>query len=150
MAELLACRRGTLVVLEGCDGIPGKLKLSNFSPVASIIVAPRVGQRVNVQFQTSLKESVYAYVFGDQMGNVSIQGIAFAGRCNGEDSGIQEVFDYYKDYRASSKPDLVTVTFGKEAMSGFLIEMRMTPRDSQFMTTDFSMTISTLPKKGSE
>ena len=150
MSELLACRRGTVVVIEGCDGIPGKVKLEGFEPLASIIVAPSIGQRVNAQFQTSLKKSVYVYVFGDQMGNIIMHGIAFAGLCRGNDSGLKEVFGYYKAFRASERDTPVTVTFGEETISGFLIAMDMSPKDPDYMMVNFNLTISSLPKEGSE
>jgi hypothetical protein len=149
MSEVFACRRGTVVVLEGCQGIPAKLILDGFEPKAAIIVAPKISQMVNVQFQTSLKEAVYAYVFGDKMGMTGLSGIAFAGRCNDEGaSGLKDVFDYYKDYRASKRKEVVTVTFGPEALSGFLTGLEMTPRDPRDMTMDFHFGINTLPKKG--
>jgi hypothetical protein len=149
MAELLACRRGKVAVMEGCEGIPGQILLDGFEPVASIITSPEVLQRVNVQFQTSLKESVYVYVFGDQMGNVVISGIAFAGLCEGEESGIEDIFKYYRDYRASQRKETVTVTFGKQSISGFLTESRMSSRDPDNLTLNYTFTINTLPKKAS-
>lgn len=149
MADIFQCRRGTVVVLKGCDGIPMKLILDGFEPKAAIIEAPQLMQQVDVQFQTSLKEAVYAYVFGDQMGRVQLSGIAFAGRCEQEnESGLKDLFDYYKDYRASKRKEVVTVTFGPEAQSGFLIGLQLTPREISNMTMNFSMGISTLPKKG--
>lgn len=149
MADLLTCQRGKVVVMEGCGGIPGKIILDGFEPIASIITAPAIRQRVNIQFQTSLKEAVYAYVFGDQMGSVRIAGIAFAGRCEGEESGMEDIFNYYRDYRASQRKDPVTVTFGKESVSGFLTASDMTSRDPDLLTLDFVFTINTLPRKAS-
>lgn len=149
MGNVFECRRGILVVLEGCNGVPAKLILDGFEPTAAIITAPRIEQAVDIQFQTSLKEAVYAYVFGDKMGRTGLSGIAFAGRCNNEEaSGLKDIFDYYKDYRASKRKEVVTVTFGPEALSGFLTAMQLNPRDPRDMTMDFELGINTLPKKG--
>lgn len=149
MSDILVCNRGRVVTMEGCDGIPGKIIVDGFEPIAAIITAPSVDQRVNVQFQTSLRESVYVYVFGDQMGNVGIAGIAFAGLCEGEGSGMEDVFNYYRDYRASQRKEPISVTFGKESISGFLISSSMTSRDPSQLTLNFNFVISTLPKKAS-
>jgi hypothetical protein len=149
MADVFACTRGKVVVMDGCGGLPGKIVLGGFEPMAAIITSPSVTQRVNVQFQSSLKESVYVYVFGDQMGNVMINGIAFAARCQGDASGMKDIFDYYRDYRASQKKEPIEVTFGKEAISGFLTESNMSSRDPNNLTLDFRFTINTLPKKAS-
>jgi len=149
MADLFACQRGKVVVMEGCEGVPGKIILGGFEPLASIITSPAVTQRVNAQFQTSLKDSVYVYVFGDQMGNVTIAGVAFASRCQSEDSGMEDVFNYYRDNRASQKKEPIEVTFGKQAISGFLMASELSSRDPDLLTLDFRFTISTLPKKAS-
>lgn len=148
MAELLACHRGKVVVLEGCKGLPARLILEGFEPVASIIESPEVRQAVNIQFMTSLKDAVYAYVFGDQMGAITLQGTAFAGRCEQTDSGLKDVFDYYRNYRAAKRKEVITVAFGPESFSGFLTEMRMWPRDPRYVMVNFVLTFSTLPKKG--
>lgn len=149
MADLFACQRGKVVVMEGCEGVPGKIILGGFEPLASIITSPTVVQRVNAQFQTSLKDSVYVYVFGDQMGNITIAGVAFASRCQSEDSGMEDVFNYYRDNRASQKKEPIEVTFGKQAISGFLMASELSSRDPDLLTLDFRFTISTLPKKAS-
>jgi hypothetical protein len=150
VAELLACRRGSLVVMEGCEGIPGKVNLEDFEPMAAIIVSPSVEDKVNSQFQSSLKRSVYIYVFGDNMGVVTIDGIAFATRCENNASGLKEVFDYYRDYRASQRKEPITVTFGEESISGFLTASNITPRDPDYIMLNFSFVINTLPREASE
>ena len=149
MADLFACQRGRVVVMEGCEGVPGKIMLNDFEPRAAIITSPAVIQKTNVQFQTSLKEAVYVYVFGDQMGSVIISGVAFAERCDTGESGMEEIFDYYRDFRASKRPEPIEVAFGfsKEAVSGFLIASDVTSRDPSFLSMDFKFTISTLPEK---
>ncbi|HSN70704.1 MAG TPA: hypothetical protein VLT59_04310 [Steroidobacteraceae bacterium] len=126
-----------------------KLIVDGFEPQAAIIEAPQIVQQVDVQFQTSLKEAVYAYVFGDKMGQLSLSGIAFANRCNDDSAnGLKDLFDYYKEYRASKRTDVITTTFGPEALSGFLIGLRMSPREISNVTMNFELAISVLPKKG--
>jgi len=149
MADLFACQRGVVAVMEGCDGVPGKIMLRDFAPMATIITAPSIAQRTNVQFQTSLKESVYVYVFGDQMGSIIIAGVAFAEKCDSGESGLEEIFDYYRDFRASKRSEPIEVTFGfsKEAVSGFLTASEISSRDPSFLTLDFKFTINTLPEK---
>ena len=149
MADLLVCNRGRVAVMEGCEGIPGKILLGDFEPRAAIITSPAVSQRTNVQFMTSLKESVYVYVFGDQMGTVMIAGIAFAERCETGESGLEEVFDYYQNFRASQRKETVSIGFGfsKASISGFLTAAEVSSRDPDLMTMDFKFTINTLPEK---
>ena len=147
MSDLLACRRGTVITIEGCEGIPGTLSVDGFEAEAAIIVAPSVAQKVNVQFQTSLKEAVYAYVFGDQMGVVSLNGMAFASRCDGDANGIKELFEYYDDYRASVRKEVVTVTIADKAFSGFLLSLDLRPQSPEHMISSFAMQLAVLPEK---
>lgn len=149
MAELFKCRRGQVVSMEGCEGVPGKILLGGFNPTAAIITSPAVSNHANVQFMPSLKESVYVYVFGDNMGSVTISGVAFASKCDGDDSGMTEIFEYYKNYRASQRKEPVEVTFGKESISGFLTASDISSRDPDQLTLDFKFTINTLPEKAS-
>lgn len=149
MSDILACRRGTVITIAGCQGIPGTLSVDGFDGKTAIIVAPMVNQMVNIQFQTSLREAVYAYVFGDRMGAVNLQGLAFAQSCDGGDSGLKELFDYYNDYRASQRTEVVTVTIADEAFSGFLTAMTLTPKSPEHMISAFTLQIHNLPKKGS-
>ncbi len=148
MSDILACRRGTVTTIAGCEGIPGTLTVDGFEDKkAAIIVAPAVKQKVNVQFQTSLKESVYAYVFGDQMGAITLQGLAFAGVCEGDDNGVKELFEYYDDFRAAVRKEVVTVTIADKAFSGFLTSMDMRPQSPEHMISAFTMQIAVLPEK---
>jgi hypothetical protein len=147
MSDLLACRRGTVITIEGCEGIPGTLSVDGFEGKAAIIVAPAVNQKVNAQFQTSLKESVYVYVFGDQMGNIALSGLAFASRCEDDENGIKELFEYYDEYRAAVRKEVVTVTIADKAFSGFLISMDVRPQDPEHMISAFNLAIAVLPEK---
>ena len=150
MSEILACRRGLVVSMEGCNGIPGKIEIDGFEPMAAIIDAPSLSQSVNVQFQQSLGGPVYVYVFGDNMGNVTISGTCFAGLCTDEaQNGIKEVIDYYEQSRASQNPDMITVTYGAISVSGFLTKMELNPKDPLYMLTSFRLTINTIPKQES-
>lgn len=148
MSEILACRRGLVISMEGCQGIPGRIEIDGFEPLAAIIDAPSIDQSVNVQFMQSLGQPVYVYVFGDNMGGVVISGTCFAGLCTDESkNGIKEVIDYYEDFRASQNPDLITVTYGAASLSGFLTKMALRPKDPLYMLTSFEFTINTIPKQ---
>lgn len=153
MADLIACKRGAFTVMNGCEGIPGKVVIDGFEPMASIIDTINIDQSVNVQFMTSLEESVYAYVFGDKMGSVVVSGTAFAGKCEGgsvnfDQNGLKDVSDFYNKRRASQDKRVLAVTFGPERASGFLTGLALYPKDPLYMLLGYKMTINTLPKKG--
>lgn len=149
MSDIIACRRGTVITIEGCEGIPAMLTVDGFNAKAAVIIAPAVGQKVNIQFMTSLKEAVYAYVFGDQMGNISLNGFAFASRCDDDSNGIKELFEYYDEYRASVRKEIVTITIADRAFSGFLVALNVRPQSPENMVSEFNMELSSLPDKKS-
>jgi len=123
------------------------LSIDGFEGETAIIVAPAITQKVNVQFMTSLKEAVYAYVFGDQMGSITLSGLAFSSRCEDDKNGIKELFEYYDENRASVKKEVVTVTIADKAFSGFLIAMNVQPQDPEHMISSFNMDVAVLPEK---
>lgn len=149
VAEIIACRRGLVTSMPGCRGTPGKIKLNpTFEPMAAIIEAINTNQSVNVQFQPSLGGPVYVYVFGDNMGDISIMGTAFAGMCDDSShSGLKEIFDYYNANRASQRQEVVTVTYGSESLEGFLTRMTLQPLRTSDILSRFSLVINTLPKE---
>lgn len=147
--DLFACRRGMVSVMEGCQGVPGKLQLEGFEPLAAIIEAPGMKQNVNAQFMSSLADAVYVYVFGDKMGSVTLSGLAFAGKCGDSSaSGLKDLNDYYKNFRASQRREAVIVTIGPISFSGFLTDLEITTRSVSDMVMSFTLFIRTLPKKG--
>lgn len=146
--DLFACRRGFVVSMQGCKGMPGKLKLEGFEPLAAIIEAPALRHSVNMQFMESMDNAVYAYAFGDNMGVISLRGVAFAASCETSNSGLKTLSDYYKNHRAVNRKEPVTISIGSTTYSGFLTELDIGSRDPSYMLLDFTMIIRTLPAKG--
>ena len=153
MADIFQSRRGMVAVLAEQDGVVGKIRVDGFEPMAAIIESIHFRQASNQQFQTSLEEAVYIYVFGDQMGALLVNGVLFAGRCNGNggggDNGLKELMDFYDDFRASNRKEVITVDLTERPVSGFLTELTITPRDPEFQLSNFSLKINSLPKKKS-
>ena len=144
-----SCNRGEMEVTTAHEGVLGKLELDpRRDQLAAIIESPTLSQAVNIQFMASLSDAIYAYVFGDKMGHLTLRGVAFAGRCAQSVSGLKEVWDYYGKYRASQRQQTVAVTIGPMTVSGFLTQLDINARDTKYMMLDFVMRIDTLPRKG--
>lgn len=144
-------RRGFVAVLSEVQGVPGEIELEGLDKppaFAAIIESPSYRQRTNQQFQTSLEDAVYIYVFGDQMGQLTLNGVAFSAICpNPNPNGLQQVMDYYDNFRASNRPDPVTVTIASHRIRGFITSLDIAPRDPELQLYNFSLGISALPKK---
>ena len=150
MADIFNSRTGYVAVVPGQAVIPGRIKISGFDPTAALIEGINYKQHTNQQFQYALDGSVYIYVFGDEMGNVQIQGMILPLLCTGESTGMKEVLDFYTAQRASKSQDLVEVSLGDEVITGFLTGLGVTgvgvAQDALAMIHRYIMTINTLPK----
>jgi hypothetical protein len=150
MADVFNSRTGYVAVVPGQAVIPGRVKISGFEPTAALIENINYRQRTNQQFQYALDGSVYIYVFGDEMGNVQIQGMILPILCTGESTGMKEVLAFYAANRASKSQALVEVSVGEEVVSGFLTGLGITgvgvASDALAMIQRYSMVINTLPK----
>jgi hypothetical protein len=131
---------------------PGKIRVAGFEPVAALISGVNYDQSVNVQFQSALGRGVYVYVFGDNMGTVKVDGIAFQGMCGNEGkSGIGEILEYYSEKRASQSSDVMTVTIGDVIIVGFLVSSSIrnitAATDEAAAFSQYSLSIATLPRE---
>jgi hypothetical protein len=150
MADVFSSREGYVAVVPGQQVVPGRIKIGGFSPRAAMISGVEYDQKTNQQFQHTLDGSVYIYVFGDLMGNVTIEGRAFPLRCGNTTSGLAEVFKFYAQKRASKNSDLIQVSIGEEPISGFLTAIRVRSQSMAespaALFQSFWLTINTLPR----
>jgi hypothetical protein len=150
MADVFNSREGYVAVVPGQSVVPGRIKIGGFAPRAAMISGIDYDQKTNQQFQHTLDGSVYIYVFGDLMGNVTIEGRSFPLRCGEEVSGLSEVFKFYAEKRASKNADLVQVSIGEEPISGFLTAIRVRSQSVAespvALFKSFWLTINTLPR----
>lgn len=148
MASVFLSKVGVVNVVGGDDGeaLPGRVELDGLVSTAVIIVDANYTQATNQQFQSSLEDTIYMYVFGDQMGKVEITGLIFGAGClGGATSGVEDVLNYYKDNRASKKETAVIVQVGETKISGFLTAMMIRSENPEDRINRFAFTISSLP-----
>lgn len=135
MGDLFNSKPGFVAVIAGPAVIPGRVKLSGFDTKTALISGIRVDQKTNQQFQLSLDRSVWLYVFGDQVGNVEVEGLAFPGMCetfkkdgtvNTERTagGVDDILEFYRQNRVSSSPKPISILLGSNAISSYLIGLR--------------------------
>jgi hypothetical protein len=152
MADIFNSRRGLVAVIPETEALPSQIRLEGFEPQAAIIESIHFHQASNQQFQTSLLDAVYIYVFGDQMGRLVMSGAAFIGRCSGgapsgDRTGLVEVMEFYAQNRASQTAFPITATIGIDRISGFLTSLDLSPRDAENRINNFSFVINSLPRK---
>jgi len=151
MADIFNSQPGVVAVIDAEQAIPARIRISGFEPKAALISGIDYTQRTNQQFQYSLDKNVFIYVFGDLMGNLTVNGLAFPQLCkdkNGE--GIVEVLAFYRTNRASVQPQPITIAIGNETIVGLLTELTLRSLsggyDPTALTEAYSLTIHTLPR----
>jgi len=151
MADIFNSRAGYVVVVPSDRAIPGKIVIPGFDPAAALIAGVDYKQRTNQQFQTSLDQAIYLYVFGDLMGDVVVKGIAFPQVCSGGEEGLLEILDFYQNKRASVNPDTIAMQIGSATITGFLTAVEVisesVAQDPVSFISNYSMTINALPTR---
>lgn len=157
MAEIFVSAPGEVAAFEmqatvGRISIPAELKdpeLITNRPSPIIFASVNWEQRTHQQFANSLDGTVYIYVFGDQMGKIRIMGIAFDRLCDKDDSGLQQVLDYYETNRASELSSPIEVSIAEKVVEGFLtsasVQARGVAMDPGPVLHEYSLEISALP-----
>ena len=112
----------------------------------ALIQGVSLDQRTNHQINLSLRQTIYLYVFGDQMGEAVVTGFLFSGIC-GDDSknGFSDLAEFYSKNRVSSANDQVEIIVGGSTLTGFLTGLHIMATDIRTLLTPFNMTIKLLP-----
>jgi hypothetical protein len=152
MPDIFNSRPGMVAVITDVGGVvPGRIRLPSFQSVGALISGIEYEQATNQQFQTALDTSVYIYVFGDQMGAVKVLGKIIPSLCDEKADGLEEVFKFYANNRASRLADPIQVMAGAEVISGFLTGMSLRIdqlSESEFAPLyDYTLVVNTLPRK---
>lgn len=132
----------------------------NYQVHNSIFTRVGISAGGNFQFLHTIANDVYVYVFGDRMGQVVLDGISFANKCQFSGStvaqfnpglytykhGIEEMMNWYEKNRLSARKDPVFVTIGRsKAFAGFITALTGNVQDPVHRTINFQLTVSLLP-----
>lgn len=144
------------LIIEGQGGIPGQVQLTStgwFSDTVGIsdrVIITGVGynQESNIQFTHTLQNSIFIYSFGDRIGELQIQGIAFNQLCDSKASGtgISDLINYYAQNRVAVTGQPLRVTIGgSQIIKGFLVGCKVSTLSTEFMTMQFTLNMVALP-----
>jgi hypothetical protein len=121
-----------------------------FGNQRSIITRMTVSQKVNVQFLHTLGDLIYVYVFGDRMGSICLSGLAFNCGCTKEgtppDGGAEQMLLWYRQNRASRRPNPVRVTVGRTNIEGFVVNFTEDVVDPSLNLVQWGVDLAALPE----
>ena len=108
---------------------------------------------VNVQFTHTMGDDVYMNVFGNRMGTLTIDGVAFnsvartGGNCDSDPHGIVSIIDWYKDNRASTREASILVKIGGSAsVSGYLVSANYITNNAEHWMVNYKLQVATVPR----
>ncbi len=129
--------------------LPFRIIVSGMSLAApgtqAIITQAGIIENGNYQFLHTLNETIYAYVFGDRIGELRIGGMCFAHPCNGGSSGMKQVIDSYRANRIAKLGGPVQVSFGEKDYRAFLVGMTLDISDSERVLGQWALRFNTFP-----
>lgn len=112
----------------------------------AIITQAAITENGNYQFQPTLSDTIYAHVFGDQIGELRLAGLCFINSCNNsEKSGMQQIVNNYKKNKMSRLARPVQVSFGEIGYNGFLVGMTLEINDPETHIGQWSFRFNTFP-----
>lgn len=154
MAAFFAHKRGSVVRVTGqwqqAGGLlPFRIVMAGMditSPnTRAIITQGAIVEQGNYQFLHTLNETIYAYVFGDRIGELRISGICFAHPCDSRISGMKQVIDNYRAKRIAQTGGPVQVSFGEIDYKGFLVGMNLDVSDPERNLGQWTFSFNTFP-----
>lgn len=128
------------IIVPELDGITG-------FDASAIVTQGGIMERGGFQFTHTLAETIYAFIFGDRIGELRIGGICFANFCNGKQSGMQQVLKAYHAHKLSVRGRSLPVDFGGIIYKGFLTGCNLEVADPERNLGQWMMQFNTFPGK---
>jgi hypothetical protein len=127
----------------------------DFQTHRAIVTRITVSQQVNVQFLHALGSLIYVYVFGDRMGKVSLAGLSFfmcecdpnaCGPAGPRPDSGNDIYQWYKENRASKREAPVRLTVGTQVIEGFVTSFAEDVVDPSTSLLQWSVNMDALPE----
>ncbi len=133
----------TVVIPDG--GLPLALSFDRWPgarTAKACVNGMTAGAAVNVQFMHTLKNVIHFDVFGDRVSDMQLSLLAFSGMCgsNTNDTGVDNVWNYYLKNKASVLGSLLSISVGARLrFSGLLVGLQMGLNDSVSGISQFNL-----------
>ena len=118
MTVIFSENRGVVTSLQDPTAPATMLfKLDNwegYDKFHAIINGVTIATQGNFQFLHTLGGKIFVYVFGDRMGQINIEGMAFDIACDADGLGIEQVMLYYSENRLANRPEPIKITIGPD------------------------------------
>lgn len=155
MPAFFAQSRGTVVRVTPGGGMAGGVLPFRIVMAASaditdqdtraIITQCAIVEQGNFQFMHTLGATIYAYIFGDRIGELRISGICFANPCGGGKSGMQQITDSYRKNRIAAAGRPVQISVGEVDYTAFNTGCTLEITDPERQLGQWALRFNTFP-----
>lgn len=135
MPTFFAHRRGTVVRVGNLSGrgpSPFAIRMQGTGiggtenpATRAIITQSAMTASVNLQLQHAVDETIWAYIFGDRIGELKVSGVCFANGCSvgpaGQVDGVSQLLRAYAAHRASAAGRTILVHLGTNVLRALLV-----------------------------
>jgi hypothetical protein len=147
-------------IFAQCDGVVSKVPFNcengavfkftiNNSPITMPVTGFMLELSGNYQFLHTVSDFIYFYAFGDRVGELTISGMGFIGKCPGqEDGGLCKAYTYYTENRIAAKGDALPISMDScGSFFGFLTGMRLEIPKADLPIGQYSLRFHVVPNK---
>lgn len=134
------------VLIGGNPGVP---EFPGVVSAKAILTGFHDSGRSGLGISHTLRDRIYAAIFGERAGKAMVSGIAFAGHCqsDGNWTGFDAVRAYYEACRASQIGALVRLVFGPQTtLAGFMEDFEFHFEDANTGIGAFAFGFVTMPR----
>jgi hypothetical protein len=106
-----------------------------------------VAEQANYQFLHTLGNQIYAYVFGDRIGEIGIGGLAYFDCDLGfaQRHGVGEALRWYRNHRISRAGERISITVGGENLEGYCTAFRSETQRTEDALQEFYLSFALIP-----
>jgi hypothetical protein len=99
----------------------------------------------NFQFLLTLRNFTYVYVFGEKMGDFTVQGLALAGDCPASaPNGMTQAISYYNTYAIANTGTPIAINMAGWAAWAFVIGATFTANNPRSVIGQFQFKLKTI------
>jgi len=147
--NIFSTRPGVAVAIRDNNAVPMAFDFDGWGgfPARNCIVQGiGLNHSGNYQFMHSLRGFIYAYIFGDRMGELQISGLCLQGNCSsGFFSGLSEAIDYYQHHRIAATGEPLGIQIGAAGFEGFLTATNFKIMNPESKVAQFAFKVDIIP-----
>jgi len=119
----------------------------DFATQSAIISRTASSDQANFNILHAIGGDIFLYVFGDRAGQLQVSGLSFPEQCNGGESGVDAIANFYRKNKLSVRKEEFEVIIGTTPYRGFLAGIATELANPESRISQFVLQIVTIPEK---